>query len=61
MVHLFCWLFFAAEMPRCSVRMSKEKANFALGQRVIMGIVSVTSDSDPMEHGGELGYHYRSG
>lgn len=41
-------------MPRCCVRMSKEQANFALGQRVIMGEVSVTSDSDPMEHGAEL-------
>ena len=39
--------------------MSKEQANFALGQRVIMGEVSVTSDSDPMERGGELRYHYR--
>lgn len=33
--------------------MSKEQANFALGQRVITGEVSVTSESDPMEHGGE--------
>lgn len=39
----------AAVMPRCCVRMSKEQANFALGQRVIMGEVSMTSDSDPKD------------
>lgn len=60
MVQLLCWLFVGAVMPRCCVRMSKERANFARGQRVIMGEVSVTSDSDPMEHGAELHYHYRS-
>lgn len=47
-------------MPQCCIRTSKEQANFALGQRVIMGEVSVTSDSDPMEHGGELRYPYCS-
>lgn len=60
MVHLLCWQFFGAVMPRCGVRVSKEQANFALGQRVIKGEVSVTSDSDPLEHGGELRYHYHS-
>lgn len=61
MAHLLCWLFFGAVMPRRCVRMSKEQANFALGQRVITGEAGVTSDSDPTEHGEELGYHYRSG
>lgn len=60
MAHLLCWQVFGAVMPRCCVRMSKEQANFALGQRVITGEVGVTSDSDPMEHGRELRYHYRS-
>lgn len=41
--------------------MSEEKANFALGQRVIKGDVSMTSDGDPSERGGELRDHYRSG
>ena len=60
MAHLLCWQVFGAVMPRCCVRMSKEQTNFALGQRVITGEVGVTSDSDPMEHGRELRYHYRS-
>lgn len=39
----------------------KGASQFALGQRVIIWEVGVTSDSDPAGHGGQLGYHYRSG
>lgn len=54
MVHLVCWLFFVAAMPRRCVRMSKEQSQFRTWTKSHYGEkVSVTSDSDPTEHCGE--------